>query len=97
MSGRAFKWVPVIEELVCTGCNACVEACGPKSLAVVDGVAALVRPDTRGSEEHCIAPCPTAAIQMEWVRMRGDRKRGKWRAEADLRKRVPSERAALEA
>lgn len=75
------KWVPVVDEDLCTGCGACVEACGPRSLEIQNGVAVLERPDTCGSEEHCIAPCPTAAIQMAWVRSSGDLARGKWRSE----------------
>lgn len=82
MTAQFFKWLPVVDEDLCTGCAACVEACGPKSLEIVDRVAVLVRPDTCGSEEHCVAPCPTAAIQMRWVAATGDKARGKWRAEA---------------
>jgi NAD-dependent dihydropyrimidine dehydrogenase PreA subunit len=51
------KWLPVIDEDLCTGCAACVEACGPKSLEMDGNVAVLARPDTCGSEEHGIAPC----------------------------------------
>jgi len=79
MAAQSLKWLPVIDEDLCTGCAACVEACGPKSLEMQAGVAVLARLDTCGSEEHCIAPCPTAAIQMAWVKTTGDRTRGKWR------------------
>jgi electron transport complex protein RnfB len=74
------KWVPVVDEDLCTGCGVCVEACGPKSLEMQDRVAVLARPDTCGSEEHCIAPCPADAIHMAWVKMAGDLACGKWRA-----------------
>lgn len=84
MSTRYFKWVPVVDQELCTGCAACVEACGPKSLELVARVAVLAQPDTCGSEEHCIAPCPTAAIRKEWVELEGDKGRGKWRAEVDV-------------
>ena len=80
MNAPTHKWLPVVDEDLCSGCAACVEACGPKSLAMMNGIAVLARPDTCGSEEHCIAPCPTAAIQMAWVESAGDHTRGKWRA-----------------
>ncbi len=78
MSIKTLKWVPVIDEERCTGCNRCVEACGPKSLEVRNGVAVLARPDTCGSEEHCIKPCPEEAIRMAWVQYEGNRARGRW-------------------
>jgi NAD-dependent dihydropyrimidine dehydrogenase PreA subunit len=82
MNPEWFKWLPVIRAELCTGCGRCVEACGPRSLAIVDQVAVLLHPETCGSEEHCIAPCPEAAIRMEWVRWTlpgSDRNRGRWR------------------
>ncbi len=81
MNVNHFKWLPAVDEDLCTGCAACVEACGPKSLEIRNGVAELAHPDTCGSEEHCIAPCPTAAIQMRWVPATGNLARGKWREE----------------
>lgn len=81
---RHLKWLPVIDPDLCTGCDACVEACGPKSLQLVNKVASLVRSDTCGSEEHCIAPCPTGAIQMAWLEHSGNLARGKWRVEPSM-------------
>lgn len=75
------KGVPIVDEDLCTGGGGCVEARGPKSLALIGGVAALARGDTCGSEEHCIAPCPSGCIQMAWVEMDGNSSRGKWRTE----------------
>ncbi len=72
------KWVPIVDKTLCTGCNRCVTACGPKCLEVVDEIAVLVRPDVCGSEEHCIGVCSENAIQMSWVTMEGDKSRGKW-------------------
>ncbi len=87
MAGKKYKWVPVIEEFRCNGCQECVLACGPKCLEIVDHVAVLTKPDICGSEEHCIAPCPIAAIRMEWVEMDGgvdwNLERGKWRFEEE--------------
>jgi NAD-dependent dihydropyrimidine dehydrogenase PreA subunit len=79
MNTPAHKWLPVVDEGLCSGCVACVEVCGPKSLEMINGVAVLAQPETCGSEEHCIAPCPTGAIKMAWVESNGDHTRGKWR------------------
>jgi len=73
----ADKSMPIVLEDRCTGCGLCVEACGPKSLAMADGVAALVLPDTR-SEEHCISACKDEAIQMAWLPFSGNRNVGRW-------------------
>jgi Fe-S-cluster-containing dehydrogenase component len=81
MNIRPMKWLPVIDANRCTGCGSCVMACGPRSLEVVNEAAVLARPDTCGSEEHCIKPCPEEAIQMAWVAAEGDRSRGQWRAD----------------
>lgn len=74
------KWLPVIDEERCIGCNRCVVACGPKSLEIVGFVAVLVHANTCGSEEHCIGPCQSDAIRMAWVETDGNQSRGKWRA-----------------
>ncbi len=84
MSARYVKWLPVIDDELCTGCGRCVEACGPKSLQIVNLTAMLVRPGACGSEEHCIDPCPEGAIRMDWRELGGDKDRGKWRAEVDI-------------
>lgn len=72
------KWLPLVNRDRCNGCDLCVRACGPKSLEVLNGVAVLKRPETCGSEGHCVPACPKGAIQMAWVAMEGDRRRGKW-------------------
>ncbi|MDD8017080.1 MAG: hypothetical protein PHP42_01780 [Bacteroidota bacterium] len=77
-----YKWLPVIQEELCTACNACVEACGPKCLEIGnESYAVLTNPDICGSEEHCIAPCPEECIQMQWVECEGNTARGKWKFE----------------
>ena len=75
----AFKWMPVVDEDRCTGCGLCVDACGPKSLEMVNGIATLVLPDTCGSEEHCIVVCRDEAIRMAWLPFSGDKSVGQWR------------------
>lgn len=74
-----FKWLPAIDETRCTGCGACVDACGPRCLKVQSGIAVLTDPNICGSEEHCIAPCQEKAIRMDWVETAGDKRVGKWR------------------
>lgn len=84
MNVRFLKWVPVVDEVHCTGCARCVEACGPKALEVIELIAVLTSPDTCGSEELCIKPCPESALQMHWTEVDGDKARGQWRAEVDF-------------
>jgi Na+-translocating ferredoxin:NAD+ oxidoreductase RNF subunit RnfB len=84
MSARYQKWLPVIDDALCTGCGSCVEACGTRSLQMVNRTAALLRPGVCGSDEHCVVPCEQRAIHMQWVDLDGDKDRGKWRAEVDL-------------
>ncbi len=74
-----YKWMPVVVASRCTGCGNCVEACGPKSLALVDDIAVLTLPDTCGSEEHCIPACLEDAIHMDWLPITGNKERGQWR------------------
>lgn len=71
----AYKWMPVVLRDRCTGCRLCLDACGPKSLTMEEGVAVLAFPESCGSEEHCISVC---AIHMAWVPHSGDRAAGKW-------------------
>lgn len=75
---EGYKWLPAVDEDLCTGCGVCVEACGPGCLDILDGVAVLSRPHACGSEEHCIAPCPEEAIRMVWAPLKGDHSVGKW-------------------
>jgi len=82
------KWMPAILADRCTGCGLCVDACDPKSLAMVDGIAVLTLPDTCGSEEHCIAACRDEAIQMAWLPFSGDRAVGRW-SDAEEPKPIP--------
>lgn len=77
-AGQFHKWLPVIDEELCTGCGLCVKACGPQCLGIVDGVAILLSAETCGSEEHCIAACAEDAIHMQWIPIRGDQSIGIW-------------------
>lgn len=73
------KWLPVIDAGRCTGCELCVDVCGPDCLAIVDEISVLIEPDVCGSEEHCIEPCLDDAIHMRWVDCEGDESVGVWR------------------
>ena len=77
------KWMPIILADRCTGCGLCVDACGHKSLVMVDGIAVLTFPDTCGSEEHCISACCDEAIQMAWLPFSGDRTVSRWSDEVE--------------
>ncbi|MBI4663885.1 MAG: ferredoxin family protein [Verrucomicrobia bacterium] len=81
MNVRFLKWVPVVDQDRCNGCARCVEACGPKSLEIVNLKATLAWPESCGSEEHCVKPCPEGAILMGWVELDGDKTKGKWQAD----------------
>lgn len=75
----SYKWMPVISAERCTGCGLCVDACGPRSLDMANGIANLLYPDTCGSEEHCISVCRDDAIQMAWIPFEGNRTIGRWK------------------
>jgi NAD-dependent dihydropyrimidine dehydrogenase PreA subunit len=81
--------MPVVIKDQCTGCGLCVEACGPRSLAMTDGLAVLAFPDTCVSEEHCISVCRDDAIRMAWLPFSGDETVGRWRT--DGTRAVPGE------
>lgn len=73
------RWLPVVDRGRCDGCGACVDACAPRCIEVVDRLAVLVAPDRCDSEEHCIGPCPTtAAIRMAWQTAEGYGLAGLW-------------------
>ena len=74
----AYKWLPVVDTERCTGCGLCVDACGPRSLEMINGLPTLVLPDTCGSEEHCIAVCRDDAIRMAWLPFEGNTSAGEW-------------------
>ena len=73
------KWLPLVDVDRCTGCGLCVDACGPRSLEMLNGIPTLVLPDTCGSEEHCIAVCRDDAIRMVWMPFAGTTSVGQWR------------------
>ena len=54
-----------IDKYKCNGCEACVSACHEGAIAMVDGVAQLVREDYCDGLGNCLPVCPTGAITFE--------------------------------
>lgn len=54
--------MPVIDADQRTSGNLRAEACRPKGVELMEGIAALPHPNECGSEEHSIAPCRDHAI-----------------------------------
>lgn len=75
----AYKWLPFVFADHCTGCGLCVDACGPRCLAMSAGLAVLTGPDLCGSEAHCVDACKDDAIRMVWAPFDGSRAVGRWR------------------
>jgi MinD superfamily P-loop ATPase len=78
MKTQYLKWIPVVNETLCTGCNRCVEACVEQTLTVRQAVAVLAWPNQCCSDGECIEACPVDAMRMAWVELDGDRTRGRW-------------------
>mgnify|MGYP000813881846 CR=1 FL=1 len=51
-----------IDEEKCNGCGLCVDACHEGAIALVDGVAKLMRDDYCDGLGDCLPACPTGAI-----------------------------------
>ena len=54
-----------IDESKCNGCGACADACHEGAIAMVDGVAKLMREDYCDGLGDCLPACPTGAITFE--------------------------------
>ena len=54
-----------IDESKCNGCGACASACHEGAIAMVDGVAKLMREDYCAGLGDCLPACPTGAITFE--------------------------------
>ena len=54
-----------IDESKCNGCGACASACHEGAIAMVDGVAKLIREDYCDGLGDCLPACPTGAITFE--------------------------------
>ena len=54
-----------IDELKCTGCGACANACHEGAIGIVNGKAKLLRDDYCDGMGDCLPECPTDAITFE--------------------------------
>ena len=54
-----------IDESKCNGCGLCADACHEGAIAMVDGVAKLIRDDYCDGLGDCLPSCPTGAISFE--------------------------------
>jgi MinD superfamily P-loop ATPase len=59
--------LPEIDLALCDGCGACVPACRPGALAVVNGKAALVQPKRCEYDGSCEPVCPHGAISLPYL------------------------------
>jgi NAD-dependent dihydropyrimidine dehydrogenase PreA subunit len=83
------KWVPYIDVERCKACGICGEVCPHDCLGVIDGIAALVRPDLCRSEGTCVEVCPERAIRMRFMPVDGDSSVGRWHVpHADVRRKA---------
>ena len=58
----AVRKIIQIDEEKCNGCGICVDACHEGAIALVDGVAKLVRDDYCDGFGDCLPECPAGAI-----------------------------------
>ncbi len=56
--------VAFVDKELCTGCEACVEAC-PVDAIKMEGEVALVDPEECTGCEACVEECPVEAISMK--------------------------------
>ena len=54
-----------IDESKCNGCGLCADACHEGAIAMVDGIAKLIRDDYCDGLGDCLPACPTGAITFE--------------------------------
>ena len=59
--------LPEIDLELCDGCGACIPACEPEALALVDGRALLVRPERCEYDGGCEPACPQDAIHLPYL------------------------------
>lgn len=55
--------VPEVNPLICAGCGDCVRLCPGHAVEMVEGKAAIVRPEECDYCAECEAFCPSGAIR----------------------------------
>ena len=55
--------VALVDEALCTGCEACVDPCTDEAIAMANGVA-VVEPERCEGCLNCVQVCPANAIRM---------------------------------
>jgi ferredoxin len=69
---RVYKRLPVVRKTRCVACGLCGSVCPFGCLEVRGEFGVLIQDHACTSEGDCVSACPNGAIQMKWVRLRGD-------------------------
>ncbi len=59
-------WLPIIDQIKCTGCGACITACPTATLALSGSVAVVAKPQACTYCGICEMICPTEAISLPY-------------------------------
>lgn len=59
--------MPRIDRRACTGCGDCIALCPTGALGLVEGKAALIRPDACTYCSACESVCPVCAIELPFL------------------------------
>jgi len=66
--------MPILHEMICTGCGDCVVACQTKALEMAQGKPVLTMPDLCDYCGECEAACNVGAIQCPYEILCEERK-----------------------